>query len=489
MADLNWRLYGPLLLVALLLRVWAWGWNPHPQGDMVTDAEIVRNLSHDGRAVVRETGPHFYALSPHGLRPADQRPLLAHWIATPLTWVGFSPYSALKMVSLVAGLALIPVAGALAQSLWADRPTALVPWGVALCFFLIDNSANGNLYTLQALGIGLALLDRLHGRRRAAFWLGLTFMVNYQSVFLWFAILADMLFSKGLRQGIREAFSFFPLALLTCSPMLIRNAVVFGDPFFQINSTYVAQKLGAASLWIFDGADWIHSFEPGHPAPLAKARTLAVWAVHNIIYTAKQSVFIVGLIGAGVLMNWRHWSVKATSGRRLFVLSAFFLLGMICFYPIVKYRYLVLMTLFLVILGLPRRPLHQILGLGSVLVMSVWMGIATGPGSVYYSGALVDSAAHDSDRDHHHEAWVSDLETTRALEAYDLDHETLMTYRSIQWMLDRQVVILSGVSSKHFREICEHYGVTLVAGRIADPGAGFTRLWSNGSAGIWRRID
>ena len=73
---------------------------------------------------------------------------------------------------------------------------------------------NGNIYTVQALGV-LSTVVYFNNRRYtlASILLGITWMINYQSSFLWFVLLIVFFLRYPRIEALKKSLIFFTLAL------------------------------------------------------------------------------------------------------------------------------------------------------------------------------------------------------------------------------------------------------------------------------------
>src|SRR5581483_1325591 len=102
-----------LVLVTVLGGAWrllAFGYNIWPHGDVVIDAAIAESLAWHGRLLVPIVDVRYYPIDRFGFGyPPDQHPPLWTLLGAPLVWVVGDGYTALKLVSLLAGILVIPL--------------------------------------------------------------------------------------------------------------------------------------------------------------------------------------------------------------------------------------------------------------------------------------------------------------------------------------------------------------------------------------------
>jgi hypothetical protein len=240
--------------VASVLRVGSFIANfGFPHGDVHLDAATSESLGRGrGFWTPWEEGACFRPdeLTPNPQlfgHPVDQHGPLWPLFGAPFTWLtGGDGVLALQIVSMIFGIATIPVAALLFGKVSA-RAGCFAAWACALAIPLCDYSGNGSLYMAEVFGI-LALplvAGELDSPRRsigAGIWLGLLFLLNYQCAVLVPAFVAAVFVVMGLR-GVK------PLALagIGCVaavfPWLVRNAMVFGDPLYTTNPQYIVHHL------------------------------------------------------------------------------------------------------------------------------------------------------------------------------------------------------------------------------------------------------
>lgn len=259
MPSLSWRGAAAATVVGALLRAGSFAANlGFPHGDVHLDAATAESLA-AGRGFWTpwEEGttlrPDAIGASPAEMgHAADQHgPLWPLLGALPAKITG-DGVLALQILSLLAGIATIPVAARLFGR-WGPRAGAFAAWACALALPLCDYSGNGSLYAAQTLGV-LALplvageLARARDALAAGAWIGLLILLNYQCAALAPAFAAAVVVARGARASLRPIGLAAIAGAVVVSPWLARNAAVFGDPFFTTNFAYVAGKIGKVSV-------------------------------------------------------------------------------------------------------------------------------------------------------------------------------------------------------------------------------------------------
>jgi len=133
-------------------RLAAFGFNVWPHGDVVIDAAIAESVARDGRLLVPMVDIRYYGTDRFGFGyPPDQHPPLWPLLGAPLGRLLGDGYAALKVVGLLVGIAVVPVAyGALRPRIGAG-PALLTAALAAGSYPLVDFSGNGSLWALLAL--------------------------------------------------------------------------------------------------------------------------------------------------------------------------------------------------------------------------------------------------------------------------------------------------------------------------------------------------
>ena len=98
-----------LVLVTVLGGLWrlaSFRFNVWPHGDVVIDAAIAESVARTGRLLVPFVDIRYYPIEPFGFGyPPDQHPPIWPLLGAPLVWLLGDGYTALKLVSLLVGIA------------------------------------------------------------------------------------------------------------------------------------------------------------------------------------------------------------------------------------------------------------------------------------------------------------------------------------------------------------------------------------------------
>src|SRR3989338_3217608 len=244
-----------LVLVGGFFRITAFQNNKYIHGDIWLNLSLVKSIVTEGRLVIPYPAdkPYYYDPSRLGGRFSDQHPPLWPMLGAAVMKVFNldNSFNALKLITLLSGVLLIYLAWLTGKTLFDDRVGLFAAALVTCSFLLIDYSANGALYILQANLYLLLILINYQIKDFKAYLLngailGIGYLLNYQNVILVLAVCLYYLmnFRRDLAGLIKAGLTTYLPALLIISPWLLANYYVFGDPFYNVTSTYYWQKLG-----------------------------------------------------------------------------------------------------------------------------------------------------------------------------------------------------------------------------------------------------
>jgi 4-amino-4-deoxy-L-arabinose transferase-like glycosyltransferase len=182
-----------------------------------------------------------------------------------------------RLVSVLAGLALVAVTYALGRSLWPTRPDLALVGSAVLAFlpeslFIGGSMSNDMLAAMfAALALWLALSSRTGwGALATGLCLGLGFLSKVSTASLWPVVAAVMVLQDYARGQKNHNYRVFGKALLACTtglamamPWLVRNWRVFGDPLgMRVVLATVDRRQGPLGvpdlIWLARG--WFWSF-------------------------------------------------------------------------------------------------------------------------------------------------------------------------------------------------------------------------------------
>jgi 4-amino-4-deoxy-L-arabinose transferase-like glycosyltransferase len=393
-----------LVLLTVLGGLWrlaSFQFNVWPHGDVVIDAAISESVAWHGRLLVPFVDVRYYPVERFGFGyPLDQHPPLWPLLGAPLVWLTGDGYAALKLVSLLVGTALIPLAYLALRRHVGNGPALFASALTAGSFPLVDFSGNGSLWVLLAAcylgwlwvvpgsvpltsvpqwapqatplpattgpawsGSGL---ERGQGRWRWVLLgvvMALGYLTNYPAVVLPVALLVLHVVRHG-RGAFRPAALAGPalsaiVMVLAIAPWLLFNASVFGGPFWSqpFQRTLSGGSRDVEYLLVDGGAIKRNLPATGNRMTALRARALDLYG--NVGFLAKQSLvltpvlgglFLVGLLllvpgadvrkrkeaGDGALVD-----TQARTGPVAVALLALVHLALIVWWPTTKFRYLI----------------------------------------------------------------------------------------------------------------------------------------------------
>ncbi|MGE3912449.1 MAG: glycosyltransferase family 39 protein [Chloroflexota bacterium] len=419
------------LLLALTVLGGAWRlasvrFNIWPHGDVVIDAAIAESVAWRGQLLVPFVDIRYFPIERFGFGyPPDQHPPLWPLLGAALTTFTGDGYVALKILSLLIGVALIPLTY-LALRRHIGGPAALYAAALTTCSFpLVDFSGNGSLWALlAALYLGwlwiLPTASPAPGLRDGRWrWpalgvvMGLGYLTNYPAVVLPIALLV-----YHLMQHRRHAFRPRVLAgpavsalvmALVILPWLIYSASLFGGPFWSqpFQRTLAGGSRQVEYLLNGDGQA-IKRNLPVTDGRMTNLRKRALDLYGNVGFLAKQSLVLTPVLGGlfllGLLMlaPGRLAPTTTTLERdrppTSVAVLALVHLALIVWWPTTKFRYLI--PLLPLVFGVGAWALGQLepvslrhrlaaITLGLCLFTNAWTMISIPSRTYYYNGGLI----------------------------------------------------------------------------------------------------
>lgn len=402
-----------LLLLACLPRLAAVGFNAWPHGDVLLDAAVVDSLAERGELKVPLVDVRFYPIGRFGFGyPPDQHPPLWPLLGALVRLGWGDSYEALKLVSLVAGILLLPAVYVCGRDLFGRGPALFAAALCAISYLLIDFSGNGSLWVLLAL-LYVLFVWRAGcfplGDRRNALLLGLIlgagYLTNYPAAVLPLSYLALLLVRwRANRPATSPATLALPLAvaLLLALPWLAFNVTTFGNPIW---SQPLQRQLGGGDKRVevvVEGDEVVKRVLPGGDPLGARLRTTAANLYGNVGFLARQSFVLLPFTGGLALAGLLALGLRASRGRAGPALPLLLLTlahgGLILLWPTTKFRYLVplfplaaLVAAWLLWQVKPAdlRNLLAAVALGLALFTSAWTYAAIPSHTYYYDGGVV----------------------------------------------------------------------------------------------------
>lgn len=412
-----------ILLLGFLVRVEAVRWNWFMHTDIAGEATVSASFHRTGRLLTFNM-PSFADPAGFVLPVTDAgEPLMHHgplWpmLGAALTAVrGGQPtipdaYLSLRILSLLSGMLIVFLSFLVASRVLDDTAGLAAAAWTAASYILIDYSGNGAFYSLHAviylLWILVALAPSSFRRTLLLGALaGIGYLVNFQCIILVPSGLIVLLTSqtRPWKRLLLHMSLLVGVWIVIAAPWLVRNAILFGDPFYSHTwqMQYVYTKAGLSSP---TGG----LIRPGFQDRVdILAGILRVWLPDNLYYVARKlfilAPFAFFLFSFGLVDLL--FSPKRL--RRIAPILVLLTLHLVIFasWPIWKFRFFVPLLPLVFILALeelwhlPLRSTwrHVCIGATScaLIVLSILMYRATPTHTTYYDGALTQDAYHGSE--------------------------------------------------------------------------------------------
>jgi hypothetical protein len=281
----------------------------------------------------------------------------------------------------------------------------------AASYMLIDYSTSGSIYMLHGVLylLWLIVVMRCYDGGTAEFiskkffsnWQifylaaisAIGFMLNYQAVMLALASIVIILFlsNASWRMRIKKILFFIAIFFVFISPLMIRNYLAFGSPFFfSTIMTYVFQKAGLP----------YYELNP-HSIKLV-IKSLLFWLPHNFYYFNRKLFILTPLF----YIFFMFAIVDYLFSKKLFkkmlpILLLFSVHSLISIaWPVTKFRYFVPILPIVVLISCEyvnrvfisknKQRLFMCLGLICTIALSFLIYFAMAPThhSYYYDGAI-----------------------------------------------------------------------------------------------------
>ncbi|MEK9201855.1 MAG: hypothetical protein AAB944_02685, partial [Patescibacteria group bacterium] len=195
------RLCVAIIIVGVLLRIFSVHWNQYIHGDVLLYAKASESVARLGNFLIPVdiSIPYWYSLKEKGGRFLEHNPLWPLMGGGVVSAFHISGYEALKILSLGAGVLLLFLTYRFAFLLGGASVALLSLTLAALSYPLIDYSGNGAFYIFQAdlyllFLILLQGIERIQNQILLGAVLGLSFLLNQQTVILFVAYVAYIFF-------------------------------------------------------------------------------------------------------------------------------------------------------------------------------------------------------------------------------------------------------------------------------------------------------
>ncbi|MFA6961124.1 MAG: glycosyltransferase family 39 protein [Opitutaceae bacterium] len=351
--------FGWILGLGLLARLAAFAWNTRLFGDVNLYALVARQwreigrLDYPGKFDFFDPAPYL-ALS----TPVSQHPPAWSWLAGLIAsaHLGIDEFIGLKLLCLFFGLAVITLGMSLARTLAGDRAAIFTGLVLALHPMLIDFSANGSPYIAVAAGalaVALAVVSDewnpcLRGVLAGA---GAAASCSFHGVGILLipAGLAGFLFNARPQTRLRVLSAYVGTVALALVPLFLWNEANFGQLLHSSSTFYVQGKLGLISL--IDDASGIHyqvgalSWHHAGPYALLALKSSFQFLLHLGLETGFTGL---ALAAFGTVVLYKN-PVRTRAAGLMIVMAS--IVGPCLGWPEFKYRFLVLLLPFVLILA------------------------------------------------------------------------------------------------------------------------------------------
>lgn len=347
-----------LLLLTILgafLRLLAFQFNEIPHGDIYLAFAAGQNFLEKGRLEIPLIAPRSYLEPRYEMGyPLDQHPPLWPLLGAFGTRFTGDVFATFKVLSFLIGTAMIPTSYIVFGRVFGKKPALLSSTLIVFSYLLIDYSGNGSPYIFHAFLFILAVFFICMNRKWSSFWLGvilgLLYLVNYQSVAAVAALGAVYLFFPGEQKTAKQQLENFLLSLagmlITISPWLIRNQLLFGNPLFNVSTEYILGALKAPGEIVLVGKYLVkqtlweqYDF---HQIP----GLVTWWTIRNLVYFLGRIAVLAPISVVFLpLVTWQHFLRKdnrrSDEGSWFLILVLLFHLLISCLWPVFKFRYFV----------------------------------------------------------------------------------------------------------------------------------------------------
>ncbi len=424
------------LLIGIGLRVGAFFWNTRLPGDINMFALTAREFAANNQF----NYPFKYEYSDYTSYQTLKQPYSLHpplWSLTAGAIAKFfktdNSFKILKVMTLLAGIAvmLYPLY-AVFDKLW--HPTVLLAEVLLFGFspMLIDFSGNGSFYILSTLLILLVInllykfnYQQLRSYLLAGVLCGISVQIHGQLLAIFTALLLFWLWNRNTLRW-KGVTLFIITIIVLLLPWGVWSANHFGKPFYLYTLQQdLWQRLGIVHTGIYDNIITTRFIKPISLDILAKHfisilnNTLLLISV--LILEISPFGFVLSLFGGIYLFKKNVKLFWATT------LPITFYFGIIIFWGIFKYRFLV-PVLPILYIGMAfefarlssQKQKQRLLGAGLLLATLIWFfaGLFDSPPSRYYLNDRVFAANYDKAH-------------TLAIQMDDLPPETVLGYANL----------------------------------------------------------
>lgn len=385
--------------VALIARLLALLWNDRLFGDVNLYALVARQWTQTGRLDYPLKFDYFDPAPYLALTsPVSQHPPAWSWLAGLLTRYAGLPdaFAALKLLSLLGGLAVVVLGTLIARRLANDRCAFWTGFLLSLHPLLVDFSANGSPYIAVAAGtlavvLAVVSTERPSWTRALLAAIGAAAAWNFHGVGLLLIPAGFIALALAPSRGRRLSLlgTYVLATALLVAPLIAWNLQQFGKPVHSTSTFYILGKLGLVYLandpagihQLTASPGWSHVF----PYVALALKSSLLFLLHLGLETGFAGLVFAALGTFGLLRS----EDRRTALALLIITLAIALpcLG----WPEFKYRFLVLLLPLVLIaaaIGFRRSRLTPFLATGSIagcLIFWCVQIILTGSPAKYYA--------------------------------------------------------------------------------------------------------
>jgi hypothetical protein len=320
-------------------------------------------------------------------------------------------YFALKILSLISGLAVVALSALIGKKLFGSVGGLVLAAWLSLSYLMIDFSGNGSLYSLQAVTYLVWILVAYSSVQHKPVWLGvacgLGYLVNHQSMIL--AAGSVLLIVASTEYSYKERFTH--LCIVTAVtfaitfPWLLRNYLIFGDFLFShaVNATYVYVKAGISHIDV--------GYRSFYDIGMAERITIlhsifTIWIPNNVYYIARKLFVMAPVVFFFFSFAWIDYAFDSKRRTKMLPVIIICVLHILiaAAWPITKFRYFVPLFPLVLYIGFDQifavsqspRVRHSIIAVTTVclITVSVLTYYAIPTHTYYYDGAITQDPFH-----------------------------------------------------------------------------------------------
>jgi 4-amino-4-deoxy-L-arabinose transferase-like glycosyltransferase len=415
-----------ITVIGAFLRCMAYIYNDIPHGDINLDYAAAQGFMTNGRLVLPYITSHPYlnAQLTTGY-PLDQHAPLWPLLGGLGAMLGENIYTTFKLVSLLAGILLIPLSYLALRKAYGELPALFASACIAISYILIDFSGNGSLYELHALlfMFFVLLIQTDHWLRSIllGILIGMAYLLNYQAVVTPLTLLLVYILRYGIGRKLLNAIPFLLASLVSAlfviSPWLIRNLQVFGHSLFSVNIYYFLSKLDAPTHQELISGFLVTYWQVDQISVVSAFPKILFWTARNLTYFLGRIIILAPVVAVFVpwgaystFKQWRNHRVTDASLAIPALLGAH--LAISCLWPVFKFRYFV--PLMPLLIGLGAYGIFSVLHQSRVLIPVLTTSLAAFllVGGITYVRVPTHTNYYDSNEFFHYRVGESEWQIT-----------------------------------------------------------------------------